>query len=92
MLTPIKYANVTKYLTIIKSKGIHKRNALLKFEYKFTEENKSKVDNSHVLTKFNPRSHSRHYMEKDNTKLVTTQDIISGSHVSSHFPSSWILG
>ena len=29
---------------------------------------------------------------KDNTKLVTTKDIISGSHVNSHCPVIFIAG
>lgn len=35
----------------------------------------NKKENIQELLQFNPRSHQRHHMRKDNTKLVTTKDI-----------------
>lgn len=46
----------------------------------------NKFENSQELTKCNPRSHQRHPYGKRQTKLLTTEDIISVSYGNSHFP------
>ena len=57
----------------------------------FGKKGKSKKENSKELTQLKPRSHQDTMWQKQ-YKLAITKDIISGSHVNSHFLCRWLPG